>query len=315
MEEKEKQLKKAISILYDMELNNYKMTRTIQRLNYEISCLGHPQEFYTPERKYAALNNDWTTSIGCLGVILGAILGGASGCSSTTSFFGSIESGIGGLIGGGIGGFLIGALIGLMFEAIGKANRDSEYEQTYEKEMEVYNTQVERDNKRVEKELKKQKILIAERDALIKRRNKSQEILNGFYMRVGIDKMFRSLIPIGKMNEIIGLNITSSLEGQNGLNDRVRKELREDAFYIKLDEISQKLDVVISKQDRIYNELMSIHSQCENLIDATIQSAQIAANNNKLLSEAVENTRIAAYNSERIAIEENYQSFLMTYKF
>lgn len=315
MEEKEKQLKKAISILYDMELNNYRMTRTIRRLNYEIDCLGNRQNFYLPKQDYATMNNEWTAGLGVLGMFIGAFGGGISGCQSTNSFFDSIDAAIGGFIGGGIAGFIIGALIGFIFAIIGKANRDSEYEKEYEQKMAIYNSKVEKDDARVEKELKQRKILIAERDSLIKRREKAQEMLNEFYMRVGIDEMFRSLIPIGKMNEIIGLNITSSLEGQNGLNDRVRKELREDAFYIKLDEISQKLDNILSKQDRIYNELMNIHSQCENLIDATMQSAQIAANNNKLLSEAVENTRIAAYNSERIAIEENYQSFLMTYKF
>jgi hypothetical protein len=134
-------------------------------------------------------------------------------------------------------------------------------------------------------------------------------------MKAGIDQMFRNLIPIAKMHEIISLGITYRLDGENGLNDRVRKELREDAFYIKLEEISQKLDTIISKQDRLYGEIINLNSQCENLIGATMQSAQLAANNNALLSEAVKNTQIAAYNSERIAAEQRYQSFMMTYNF
>jgi len=93
----------------------------------------------------------------------------------------------------------------------------------------------------------------------------------------------------------------------------VRRELREDAFYIKLDEISQKLDTIIDKTDRLYGEILNLNSQCETLIGETMKSAQIATDNNILLNEAVKNTEIAAYNSERIAAEQKYQSFMMTY--
>lgn len=309
----EKTLKEAVSILYDMELNNYLMTISIQELNYRISQLGHRNNFYIPEKEEARFNGEWVGGLGSLGLILGAIFGGVSGCNSTTSLLGSAEAGIGGLIGGGVLGFIIGAVIGLICGGISMSNRDSKYEEKYEKEMQKYHECVNNDKRRVEKELKLQKILIAERDSLIERREKAERILSEFYIRVGIDRRFRKLIPIGKMNELISLNITTRLEGDNGLYDRVRKELREDVFYAKLEEISSKLDTIISQQDRIYNELLDIGSQCGQLIDATMKSAQIAVENNRLLNEAVENTRISAYNSERIAVEERYQSMLMIF--
>ena len=311
----QKTIKEAISILYDMEIHNYKMTRAIQRLNYEISCLGKPRNFSAPTKRESTANGVWPGCLAMLGVIFGAIFGGASGCNSTSSFFGSIENGIEGLLGGGFAGLLIGGLFGLAIAGIGKFNRDSKYEEEYEKELQIYNSKLAADEFRVEKELKRKRFLEAERKSLIERQQKAQQVLTMFYMKVGIDKNYRSLIPISKMHEIVSLGITTEFYGENGLNDRVRKELREDAFYVKLDEISQKLDTIISKTDRLYGEILNLNSQCENLISATMQSAQIAENNNALLSEAVKNTEIAAYNSERIATEQRYQSFMMTWKF
>ena len=310
-----KNVKEAVSILYDMEIHNYKMTRAIQRLNYEISCLGNPRSFSEPQKRESALDSDWGAILGMVGVILGASLGGATGCSSTPHILDSLSAGVGGLIGGGFAGFCIGGLIGLGIGGMGKLDKDSRYEEEYEKEMENYYSKLEADEIRVENELKWRKILEKEREVLIVRRQRAQQVLSTFYMKVGIDKSFRSLIPISKMYEMVYFGITTEFYGENGLYDRVRRELREDAFYAKLDEISQKLDVLISKTDRLYDEIVSLNSQCETLISATMQSAQIAANNNALLSEAVKNTEIAAYNSERIAAEERYQSFMMTYRY
>jgi hypothetical protein len=54
------QLRKGISILYDMELNNYLMTRTISQLYYEIEDLGIKQNFEEPtpnNRSYSVVMN------------------------------------------------------------------------------------------------------------------------------------------------------------------------------------------------------------------------------------------------------------------
>ncbi|MBE6654367.1 MAG: hypothetical protein E7608_02770 [Ruminococcaceae bacterium] len=309
----EKQLKETVSILYDMELNNYLMALGIQHLDYQISLLGHKKNFYHPKREEAAFYKEWTGTLFIIGLFLGAIIGGVSGCTSTSSFTGSIDAGFGGLFGGGIGGGIIGALIGLICDATSQGNRDEKYQSEYDAEMKEYNACVEQDDARVRKELKIKQFLTSERDALANRKEQAEALLSEFYMRSGIDRRYRSLIPIAKMDEIISLNICLRLDGENGLYDRVRRELREDAFYTKIEEISSKLDVLISKSDRIYNELLNIGDQCEQMISAEIKSAQIAAQNNKLLGEAVENTKIAAYNSGRIAVEERYQSMLMTF--
>ena len=312
-----KNVKEAVSILYDMELHNYKMTRAIQRLNYEISCLGNPKKFDQPSKPdYPSLQQEPT---GCLfpiiGMIVGFVVGMFIGLTSEMKFLLTMFWGfLGPFIGGGLA---------YGIEYLVHASKCSEEEEdlyqdrlrSYERKMRDYFRAIELDEIRVEKELQQKKILEIQRSELIKRRQKAEQVLAMFYMKVGVDQNYRSLIPISKMHEIISLGITTEFYGENGLNDRVRRELREDAFYVKLDEISQKLDVLISKTDRLYDEILSLNSQCETLISATMQSAQIAAKNNALLSEAVKNTEIAAYNSERIAAEERYQSFMMTYRY
>ena len=68
-----KNVKEAVSILYDMELHNYKMTRAIQRLNYEISCLGNPKRFDQPSKPdYPSLYQE---EVGCLFPLVGGIVG------------------------------------------------------------------------------------------------------------------------------------------------------------------------------------------------------------------------------------------------
>ena len=74
------QLKKGISILYDMELNNYLMTRTISQLYYEIEDLGIKQNFEEPTPNNRSYSGSDELSGGAgIGWLLGAILGGAGG--------------------------------------------------------------------------------------------------------------------------------------------------------------------------------------------------------------------------------------------
>ena len=316
---KESKNKEAIKLLYDMEMNNYKMTRTISRLNYEISCLGNPAYIHEPaEPQYPEFSRG---EVGCLPITLGGILGLVFGIALSVPAF---EDGFFGFFLGmfclalGLGlGVFVGWGCGVIKKEIDRTNREDEaYKKSkanYVIECELYEEKMQNDAIRVEKEKRQKAILIAERDFLIQRREHAQEFLKKCYVTIGIDAMFRSLIPIAKMYEIVSLGITDRFGGENGLYDRVRRELREDAFYVKLEEIIQKLDTIISQNDRLYQEIGYLNQQCEKMISASRQSAQLAAQNNVLLQQAIKNTEISAYHAERIAAEERYQSFLMTY--
>lgn len=92
-------LAKCISLLYDMELNNYLMTRGIQQLDKKIAGLGQSRQFSKPAKK----ENTVLISDGLLtgvsgGGILGGIAGFIYGLIVGEGFFGKLFEVIGGVI-------------------------------------------------------------------------------------------------------------------------------------------------------------------------------------------------------------------------
>ena len=305
------QLRKGISILYDMELNNYLMTRTISQLYYEIEDLGIKQNFEEPTPNNRSYSGSDELSGGAgIGWLLGAILGGAGGCAS-----GGFLSGIGGLFGGMIAGVIVGLIIGGIVYIVNSDAYDEKMEKQYIDKCRVYNEMVEKDNIRVEKELKKKAILIQERNRLTARRNEAKKKMNQFYDMMGIDEKYRNLVPVGYMNEFIHLQISTQLEGTEGLYYLVRKELRYDQFQCTLEEISRKLDEIIDKQTELYHAICDMNYRCAELVDSVNHSAELASRNSEKLESALQNAQLTAYNTERIARENEYQSFLMTWKY
>ncbi len=304
------QLRKGIAILYDMELNNYLMTRTISQLYYEIEDLGIKQNFEepTPSNRTYSGRDELSGGAG-IGWLLGAILGGAGGCAS-----GGFLSGIGGLIGGMIAGVIVGLIVGGIVYTVNSDAYDERMEQQYIGKCRVYNEMVEKDNIRVKKELEKKAVLIQERNRLTVRRNEAKKKMNQFYDMMGIDEKYRNLVPIGYMNEFIHLQISTQLEGADGLYYLVRKELRYDQFQCTLEEISRKLDEIIDKQTKLYQEICDMNYRCAELVDSVNHSAELASRNSEKLESVAKNAQLTAYNTERIARENEYQRFLMTWK-
>lgn len=107
--------------------------------------------------------------------------------------------------------------------------------------------------------------------------------------KAGKDK---DLIPIGYMHEFIRLGIATHLEGADGLYYLVRNELRADQFQCSIEEISCKLDTVIDKQREIYGVISDMNHRCDYLVEQTKKSIKLSAQNNALLSSAVEQTKI-----------------------
>ena len=110
------------------------------------------------------------------------------------------------------------------------------------------------------------------------------------------------------MNEFLRLGIATKLEGADGLYYLIRKELRMDQMQYTMNEISSKLDTLIDKTHELHSDLLNINSKCDKLVNATIRAASSA-------ESAAVNSAITAYNSERIAKEQEYQNMLITYNF
>lgn len=310
------ELKKKISVLYDMELNNYLMNEMISRLEDRIDSLGKKRNIAAPQK--AGKDSDLLIGSMGTGALIFAIIGAVWGLIYNFVF----EEGFFSKVLGfffypftcGAAGVFIGGVLGLIVGLILLHFDKKEIEKAYKKECFEHSEALKKDSLRVEHEKREKEILIQQRDLLIKRKSEATIKLKSFYSLSGIDSHYRNLVPIGYMNEFIRLGISNHLEGADGLYYLVRKELRADRFQCSLDEISYKLDDIIDRQREIYGELRNINQRCDYLIDQTNKSARLAAQNNSLLNDAVAQTRITAYNTERIAKETEFQNYMLICK-
>ncbi len=304
-------LKTGISILYDMEMNNYLMTRAIEKLNRKISGMGYSQKINAP-RKQEGDHCTVTVGIigGVIGAVLGLIIGLLSGCLDDSPFF--IFDRIGDVIKNilktmlicAVVGLVLGIIIGLLIDIFDGRAAKREYKES----MREYYQQVNDDNNRVAWEKQQVSYLIKQRDALKYKLAQSKQILNQFYNRMNIDANYRNIVPIGYMDEFMRLGIATRLEGADGLYYLVRNELRADQFQHTLEEISGKLDIIIDQNSRIYGELINTNKKVDSLIRTTENNARIM---NDSFNRIESNTGIAAYNAQRAAEEARFQSFML----
>ena len=295
-------LQKGIAILYDMEKNNYLMTRAISQLNHRINKLGLRKTFRVPSKKHVGF--EFADLLGLLwipGIIVGAIVGFFIALDQLRGLFVNI------LVGGALG--LIGSI--LLSFIIGYAvylRENGEAERQYNEYCQEYNNLIKSDKLRVIDELYQKEYLIEQRDMLISQKSKSESLLNSFYEVIGIDTAYRNIVPIGYMYEYSRLGISRKLEGADGLYYLIRQELRAEQLIYTLQEISEKLDTIIDQQREIYRELHSINEKCDRMIKLAEKAVKIG-------EYQVEQSEIAAYNLERIRKEEEFQSFMQAYTF
>ncbi len=294
-------LKDTIKILYDMELNNYLMTRGIQLLDQKISNLGYYYRFEEPKKRevkeyYRDLDK---------GCFLWCLIGG-------------IPLGI--LSGSTIAG-IIGAIIGTLgkrfFNYAQQADHFEEERRNaqkyYEEEVAAYNQALDNDELRVQAELKQQDFLTVQKNELVARLNKSKALLNSFYYSSGIDKRFCNIVAMGYMNEFIGLGISSKLEGSDGLYYLIMQELRWDQLNATLEDISRKLDTIIDNQKRIYYELQDMNQKCNSIINGINSLADKIEHNTEVQQTVASNTELSAYYSQRTAREAEFANYMRLY--
>lgn len=311
------QLKKNISILYDMELNNYLMTEMISRLDDKINSLGRKKKFATPKK--ARGDKEIVTSCTLIGAIIIAVIAAVGGLiynftDPEAGLFDKILGVVFYPVGWGGVGALIGLVLGLIAGLICYSKEKREIEKIYEEDCNEHNNALKKDAVRISNEKREKEILIRQKESLVKRKNEAAEKLKSFYAASGIDSKYRNLIPIGYMHEFIRLGIATHLEGADGLYYLVRNELRADQFQCSIEEISCKLDTVIDKQREIYGVISDMNHRCDYLVEQTKKSIKLSAQNNALLSSAVEQTKITAYNTERIAKETEFQNYMLMYR-
>lgn len=336
-------LKQAMSILFDMEKNNYLMTKAIMELEQKMRTEFVPPK--EPERPYIgpepSIHKINVKDCIATGTVGGGFVGGLATIIITAVYFGLIADGIGFTDSAEINAILIfliwvlgaiaGAIIGSVQELMreNKKKKTSELKYTkYLDEKRAYETALSEHNanyrvkvSRSKQEYEKKKeALRALKAQLIGKLSSSQTNLAQFYNTIGIDVKFRNIVPIAYMTEFLNLGISTKLEGADGLYYLTMKELRMDQMQYKLDSIASKLDTIIDRQHSLYTELTAMNINSERLISASINQTDALLRQNALIgkqnaiaAEIEKNTAIAAYNSERTAKEAEYQSYLQRY--
>lgn len=297
-------LKKAISILYDMELNNYYVNEAIKTLDWRINNLGYGKNYKKPVKERASVDFDTVKLVAFIVGILGGIYGVKSSFDTKPGVFIVIVLPIMTLVCFGLFA-LFGAVLGFIIDVIVRARKNSVSNHIYRANLKQYEQQIVNDDNRVRFELEQREILIEKRNLLADRLYKSQGMLADFYRRTGIDNRFCNLVAMGYMNEFINLGIANKLGGADGLYYLIMQELRWDQMQCSLDEISSKLDMIIDNQRMIYSDLKRMNRESTRMIDRLINGV------NNLNSNVNDLKAIEQYNGDRIARELEFQNFMM----
>ncbi len=335
-------LKQAISYIYDIEKNNYLLTRAIQQVDKEMRYkFEEPKIRFDRKEKYPEkpkLNKDenkdlfdkiffflFFGGIGFVGgVIVFAIIIGVGTLLILRDGHALSDSAPFIAVFGGI----IGMVAFPIYEKKAQNNDDKKKEMEYQQQLSRYNAEQQEfyekqrtatENARKEFD-QRYKALQAIKGRLRNQLKVSMNNVAEFYNIVGIDPKFRNLVPIAYMNEFLNLGIATKLEGADGLYYLTMRELKSDEMNRKLDVISYKLDSVINQQHSLYGELCMMNQKCDEIIYQTISHTEALVRNNnlmkdhnKLMEQIESNTALAAYNSERTAREQEYMGYMARY--
>lgn len=268
-----------------------------------------------PNWSFKFSDEDNIPVLAMIGGIIGLIIAVIDALSGNGGFIRkTFELIVGGIIGGLIGA-LIGGAIALIAFALGNAvyshysKKNSVYEREISRLEKIDDKNIE--NAAIEQEKREIAYLKQEQDKLIKRKNASLKKLREFYDTMGLDNKYRNIVPIGYMEEFIRLGISDHLEGVDGLYYLIRRELRDDQLNYTLNEISNKLNILIDSNHQLYSEINIMNNKCDAIVAQTAKTAQICANNSKQLSQIASNTEVTAYNSQRIAAEAEFTNYML----
>ena len=308
------QFGKALEILYDMELDRVFMSRGIEELKKKAATYGKKRNIYKPIKKKSTEDGSECIFFGLAGgVILGALSGVIYGFIIEHGFFDRINAMFKHGIIFGIIGLVLGLIFGVILAKAVVRGEEEDISAAYEKDMKEYERQIKADDKRVALEMEEREFVLTQKEELDERLYNTSRMLTQFYNKLGIDRDFQNVIAVGYMYEFWRIGISRKLEGADGLYYLVRKEIKNDIMHMKIDEILRKLDQILDNQSAIYSKLTAINRKCDSMVKASVASLEYAAKNNKMAAKAVQNTELAAYNSERIAAELRYQNFIKTY--
>lgn len=138
--------------------------------------------------------------------------------------------------------------------------------------------------------------------------NTAQENLYKLYSENILPGKYRNLVAVATMCQWLNDGRCTEIYGHGGLYDTYEYDLRLGQIVGKLDEISSKLDVVISNQNMLYDEV----KRGNDIAEKTYMSVcNIEKNTERILT----NSEAIKTNTDIMAMNSSYQSRLQEYMY
>lgn len=177
--------------------------------------------------------------------------------------------------------------------------------------------ETEEDNRRVSRELEVRRTLWKksfELNELAEDMRNNQ--LRDLYDRIGMPADYRKLITMRYMADFFNQGISRKLEGTDGLYYLVRKELRADQFNASLQDISTKLDKILSNQTQLYRDLVRMNQENKEMIreleDCVCSMSDKISSYGKAVGNAIEsNTKVQRHIANCIEAQNSAISIAM----
>lgn len=188
--------------------------------------------------------------------------------------------------------------------------KQKEYDEKYNKLMEIYISESKNDLDRVDKELIEQAILVAEANKLNEIIKNTKQALYKLYDKGIVYEKYRSIIPLCSFLDYLKSGRCNRLEGYDGAYNLYENEVKLDTIITKLDNIACSIDRLSRTQYSLYRSIEESTRGVERLYNETRTLASNISNTNtnldsinRNISQITENTAITAYNSNVIANE------------
>lgn len=272
---------------------------TLEKLQHEISLLGHRNSFQKPVKQQAVMpsvqyqvqneNYDtaypggYATIFGCISGLIGILYGLADG---SNIIFGVLGAGLFGFIGLLIGlgiGAIIGAIVGAAKSAEASSNNElaqmhaeeeaqrlyekaqKDVEIQYRKDLEKYKQDLANDAYRVSIELKQKDALSTIYQQLEIKHHETEQVLESFYHKGNIYSTYRNIIAICHITEYLESGICTELTGPNGAYMVYKHEMYEERKIKQLDTIITQLNQIHFDNQMLNASLQQIENSVSNL--------------------------------------------------
>ena len=309
-------LEKYLSGVLNMELNIYIQEKMINKLTSKYYSLAKPRNITEPKLKRSTLAfMPYIEGVGFVCAVITTIVTFIIGYNrGMRGFFNTINNLFTAIVFGFIALIVGGVVIGSIVAFCVQKKENDNYCKEHQKQKEIYNYQLEVDNKRVKREQVQKNALLKEINSLQAAQNTSKKNLSNLYNYNILEAEYQNIFAVSSIYGYIKKGRTRSLIYQNG-----------DQGAYNIYESERRLDKIITNTDEIITKLNeTINYQYEltvGLRDANIKINSLYSNvTNHLngLSDSLDSVKqcqsVISYNSQKAAEEAEFVKWMHVLK-